>query len=755
MAGRGAERWIGTWPLPDTAGLPEHAGTWGSWLRPWPISAALLSARLRQWVEAETAPGRLMPWLPIAFGTGIVIYFAAEREPVWWVAATLATFAAAAAFALRERAVAFPLALGCAAVVAGFATASVKTHLIDHAVLSATAYSVGIAGFVDQREERERSDRIVLRVATIDGARLAEHPERIRLSVRKGRAPPVGAYVALKARINPPASPFRPGGYDLARDLFFQGIGATGLALGAIKVDAPPSAPGVRLQFATGIESIRDAINARIRARLHGDTGAIASALLTGKRDALTGAVFDAMFISGVGHVLSISGYHMALVAGVVFFFVRALLALVPNSDIAIPDQEVGGRSGARCRDVLSRAVGRGGRDPALIHHDRRRAGRSHGRPPDRHIANHCGRGARGHAAGAEAVVHPSFQMSFAATLALIAAYERGMPWAAAGAETSFGARLALWGVREVALLIIASLVAGLATTPYSGYHFHRLAPYGVLANLFAMPVISAVSMPAGLLALAAMPFGLDGPLWTLMGVGIDWMITVALWVAHLPGAVGRIHAFGIAPLLLATAGLVVLCLLRTPLRFVGAGLAFMAALTAAAAERPDVIVSAAADVVAVRGADGRLGAVKFGNDTLSIPEWLAADGDERTAIPRNSGFACDPDGCVGRLADGALVAVSRTAAALTDDCARAALIITLRNPPPGCAAQVLDRALLRSGGATALFRRNGSFDVRPARPPGFERPWAGHLKAPRRPAASAAQARDVSPPVPDADAEE
>src|SRR3984893_13338194 len=109
-----------------------------------------------------------------------------------------------------------------------------------------------------------------------------------------------------------------------------------------------------------------------------------------------------------------------------------------------------------------------------------------------------------------EAVVHPSFQMSFAATLALIGTYQGGLSWATAGADTSLGARLALWGVREITLLIMASLVAGLATMPYSGYHFHRLAPYGVLANLLAMPVISAVSMPAGLLALIAMPFGFE-----------------------------------------------------------------------------------------------------------------------------------------------------------------------------------------------------------------------------------------------------
>ena len=122
------------------------------------------------------------------------------------------------------------------------------------------------------------------------------------------------------------------------------------------------------------------------------------------------------------------------------------------------------------------------------------------------------------------------------------------------------------------------------ATTPYAAYHFHRMAPYGVIANLFAMPVISAVSMPAGLLALLAMPFGFDAPLWRLMGVGIDWMIVVATWVAHLPGAVGRIAAFGTGPLLLATAGLIVLCLLRSPLRFAGLACALLAVVWAAAA---------------------------------------------------------------------------------------------------------------------------------------------------------------------------
>jgi competence protein ComEC len=567
MAGQGrAQGQVGTWPRPGIAGAAE----------PWLVPAGLagpLAAKLREWAAVEVAPGRLMPWLPVAFGAGIACYFAAEQEPVWWVAAAVATGIIAIAFLVHARP-SFPVALGCAAVAAGFATAAVKAHIVDHTVLRATAYSVAVSGFVESREERERSDRIVVRVTGMEGARLTERPERIRLTVRKGRAPAVGSFVAMKARINPPTSPLRPGGYDLARDLYFQGIGATGLVLGAITPAAPAAAPGWRLRFTTAVEAIRDGIDARIRAAIPGDAGAIASALITGKRDALTGSVFDAMFISGVGHVLSVSGYHMALVAGVVFFILRAVLALVPGLALRHPIKKWAAAAAlvaAACYLVLS------GAEVATQRSFIMTAVVLIGVMADRQALT-----LRTIAVAAlavmvlapEAVVHPSFQMSFAATLALIAAYERGIPWMAAEPDTSLGARIALWGVREAGFLMLASLVAGFATMPYAAYHFHRIAPYGVLANLLAMPVISALSMPAGLLALVAMPFGFEGPLWRLMGAGIDWMIMVATWVANLPGAVGHIAAFGMGALLFATAGLIVLCLLRSPLRWAGAALA-------------------------------------------------------------------------------------------------------------------------------------------------------------------------------------
>ena len=289
-----------------------------------------------------------------------------------------------------------------------------------------------------------------------------------------------------------------------------------------------------------------------------------------------------------------------------------------------------------------------------------------------------------------EAVVHPSFQMSFAATLALIAAYERGMPWMQAGAETSRGARVALWGGREIAALIVVSLAAGSRPCRTSAITFTASAPYGVIANLLAMPIVSVLVMPAGLLALLAMPFGFDAPLWRLMGLGIDWMIWVALFVAGLPGAVGRMAAFGTGPLLLCTAGLVLLCLLRSPLRWSGAAVIAAAAFWAVRAPVPDVYVGDRGDVVAVRGASGKLSVMRTAHgDTFPVREWLAADADARTPNDPSlkDGVTCDEIGCVARLADGAIVALPFAAEAFEEDCRRAALVVSQRTAPPSCAA--------------------------------------------------------------------
>jgi competence protein ComEC len=413
----------------------SRAGTWPVGRRtqaaPALVDAAILAdavlARLRAWAAEEAAPGRLLIWLAVAFGLGIALYFTAEHEPQLWAAATAFAGTSAVVIALRQRGVSVLIALGIAAVAAGFFLATLRASRLEHPILQRTAWGAALTGYVEVREERARSDRIVVRVHTIAGTR-GEKLRRVRVAVRKGTAPPVGSFVALKARLSPPPAPLRPGGYDFARDLYFRGIGAVGFALGKIKTAAAPAPPGLWLRTAARIDQLRDGIDRRIRLALTGDARAIASALITGKRDAISSTVNNAMYVSSLAHVLSISGYHMAVVAGVVFFLLRALLALSPTLAEHEPIKKwsaavalaaaafylvLSGAGVATQRAFVMTAIVLAGvmLDRAALT-----------------LRTLAIAALVVMIATPEAIVHPSFQMSFAATLALVAAYERGCP---------------------------------------------------------------------------------------------------------------------------------------------------------------------------------------------------------------------------------------------------------------------------------------------------------------------------------------
>jgi competence protein ComEC len=251
-----------------------HAGTWPPRATAWAggIAPSGLTAwppfvdKLREWIAAEAGAGRLLPWVPVAFGVGIAFYFTADHEPVAAATAFAAALFSAAAFLLRRHRL-FPIAVMIAAIAAGFATATWKTKIITHGVLARPMYSVSLSGFVETRDVRERTDRFVLHVTQMDAARMTMRLERVRLSVRKGTAPDVGSFVELKALLQPPLAPMRPGSYDFSRDMYFQGIGASGFVTGAIKTVAPPVSGGLYLRYAAVMQGLRDAIDARINAR--------------------------------------------------------------------------------------------------------------------------------------------------------------------------------------------------------------------------------------------------------------------------------------------------------------------------------------------------------------------------------------------------------------------------------------------------------------------------------------------------------
>ena len=206
----------GTWPPRGAAqsGALAPSG-FGAW-------SALLE-RLRAWVRAEAGAGRLLPWVPVAFGGGIALYFAASHEPVLSVSIGAAAALCAGAFFLR-RSRFFAASVMVAAFAAGFATATFRTAHVDHTVLARPLYSVALSGFVETRDIRERTDRFVLRVTEMDAPRFSGRLERVRLSVKKGTAPDVGSFVELKARLHGLRSLTRPEKRELLlhADLFWR-----------------------------------------------------------------------------------------------------------------------------------------------------------------------------------------------------------------------------------------------------------------------------------------------------------------------------------------------------------------------------------------------------------------------------------------------------------------------------------------------------------------------------------------------------
>ena len=188
--------YAGTWP-------PRATTPVGGYVPSRPALWPPLVETVRQWVRAEAGAGRLLPWVPVAFGTGIAFYFAADHEPVLAAAAIAALALCATAFFLRRHKV-FPVAVMVAALAAGFAVATWKTARISHGVLARPMFSVALSGFVETRDIRERTDRFVLRVVTMASQRGSTKLERVRLSVKKGTAPAVGSFVELKARLMPP-----------------------------------------------------------------------------------------------------------------------------------------------------------------------------------------------------------------------------------------------------------------------------------------------------------------------------------------------------------------------------------------------------------------------------------------------------------------------------------------------------------------------------------------------------------------------
>ncbi|WP_051661331.1 ComEC/Rec2 family competence protein [Bosea sp. 117] len=692
----------------------------------WP-GLAQASAWLGAALATEVENRRAFLWLPVAFGAGVGLYFLADREP-WLPAGMLvAAFFGTLAFLARHRAGAFYLFGALTAVAAGFGISTLQVARLSHPVLAEPVRAAKVSGFVERAEMRASGGRVVLLVTALE--RAAEPPRRVRVSVGGNRLPEVGSHVTLRATLGPPPGPAYPGGYDFGRDAWFDGIGATGFAVGRVEMSAAPVPAPWSLQVLAWLDGVRRAMGERIRAALPEATGGIAAALVTGSRDAVPEAIEESMRVCGLSHVLSISGLHMALVASTLFFLARGLMALAPGLALRHPIKawaSVPAILGATFYLLLSGAEVATQRSYAMTLIVL--AGIVIGRPALT-LRTLAIAALAVLVLSPAALLDPGTQMSFAATLALVAAHEAfGRRLLSGGAEA--GSVLQGRVARYVGAVVLTSLAAGLATAPYAAFHFQRLAPLSLVANLAAAPVVSFVVMPFGLIGALLMPFGLDRPAWWAMGWGIDMMTAISDAVAAIPGADRGVEAFPATALVLMSLALVSLCLLRSRLvHAVPAVLFGLALLGVGAARLPDAFIDAQGRMVGARGEDGHL--VLIGDaapeklaERFAAGQWRAAIGERDATSVSSAGRRCDPLGCTLTV-NGRVVAWSASRDSLADDCRLAAAVVTPYAPPRDCKALIIRTDPQRPKGAAGLVvPREGPITIVPARDPAQQRPW-------------------------------
>ncbi|WP_051340477.1 ComEC/Rec2 family competence protein [Azospirillum halopraeferens] len=690
---------------------------------------AAVAERLRDAAAADRERWPL--WTPVGIGCGIAAYFALPAEPPGWAGAVAAILCAVLAAAVRRRPAVLLAVLALLAPAVGFAAGQARTALVAAPALERPTGMVTVTGRVVGLERQDRGGgRVVLADPVIERLAPAATPRRVRVRIAARTPLPLpGAVVRLRASLSPTPAPAEPGAFDFRRHAFFDGIGGVGFAVGATAiVEAPP--PGGLRAVEVALEAARDAIAARVAVVVGGGAeGGITAALLNGERSGTPEAALQAMRDSGLAHLLSISGLHIGLVAGLVFFAVRALLALAEPVALRLPIKKMAALCGLLAAVAYTLMVG--APVPTL------RALLMTGVVMVAIMLDRDPLSMRLVAFAAVAVLlalpdgmlGPSFQMSFAAVVALIAVYEVAAPVIARWRSgQGWAGRVALYA-GGVAL---TSVVASAATTPYALFHFQTVAFYGVLANMLAVPVTAFWVMPAGLVAYALMPVGLDGPALTVMGWGVSVILWTAQAVSALPGATAPVPAMPVWGLAAVTLGGLWLSLWRRPWRFAGV-VAVAAGLASPALERrPDVLVSGEGELMAVRTADGGLLLSSARSQRFTAGVWMRRDGrPERDGVWPAAGrsadgrLACDALGCVYRTAE-RTVALVRAPEALAEDCARADAVVSVE-PAGRCAAPVVvDRWDRWRNGAHALYLTPDGVRVDSVRARRGERPWTG-----------------------------
>lgn len=690
--------------------------------------------RLVRFLDAQIAAQSLRwrLWAPVAFGAGCAVYFAWPTEPPPWPLLLTALCSIGLWQGLRHtgraRWVTWPCMVLCF-LASGLATAKVRSDLRAAPIAPALAEPTVIEGWVvDLDSPGSAGPRVLIAPVRIRGLAPEDTPVRVRATLRDGVLPRPGTPVRVYAVLNPPPAPASPGAYDFGRGAWFQRLGGVAFSIGQTRLADLEPAPW-RLRQVMRINAFRADLAQRIVHRIGARTGGIAAAMTTGVEAWLQPTDMDTMRNSGLAHILSISGLHMAVVGGFVFFLVRLLIAAWPWLALRVSSKKVAAWAGLLALAVYLVVSG--------------------APPPAERAAITAGiafvailldrRAITMHALAVaalvvmimqpEAVVTPGFQMSFAATAALVALAETvrrppkeiSVPWPILIVQ-----RTGQWLMAAV----LVSLVAGLATGPFAMQHFNRTAVYGLFANLATAALADFLIMPTLALGAVAETFGAGGPLLWLAGQGIGIMLRVGEWTAGLPGAVRVVASAPTVALPIAFFGILFICLWRGPLRWLGLPLA-CAVLLWPRPQPPDIWIGDGGTQAAVRH-DATAWTARPRVKAFAADVWSRRWGLTVTEAPPAAWsckrFSCTPTGPSPRIA---IWWGRRTPseADLTELCLKAE-VVSVRSDlpalPPSCARRlVLDGTDFAKGGAVELWRDGTQWRGRWTSQIRGQRPWS------------------------------
>ncbi len=625
-------------------------------------------------------------WLPVALGLGIAVYFELRFEPPLWtgVSAVMLFFLFRVCM---NRDLWKILTLAGFMVSLGFAIAQWRTEAVRAPILERRIGPVVLQGEIIRIEPSLKGGKIILGAVEIPGLTAETTPNRVRLSVRHKTqdisALRAGDIVRVRAVLRPPPPPAMPGSFDFQRRAYFLSLGAYGFVMGDIEKIGHTAQSGT-VHWQRRIETLRHQISADIRAANPTPAGSVAAALLTGHRGYIPEQTLKDMRDAGIAHLLAISGLHIGLVAGIVCAAFRLRVVAIPGVGLRVNGKKIAAFLAIPA--AFGYAVLAGFTVPterALLMTclmligvilDRRALT----------MRSVCWAALIVLIFSPESLVGPGFQMSFAAVTALIASYAWFARRSRADMDRHQSGHVMAKVSRYFSGVMLTSVIAGLATSPFAVYHFQHVALFGLITNAIAVPIAALWVMPAGVLVMIGLPFGLaDIPL-QMMFYGIDLILVSAHALASMPGAAADVAAPSTTSLAFVVAGGLWMSLWQTNWRFLGLPVFVIGLMGPLYASKPDIIVDGDARILAVGNAKHELQTSSSRRARFEAASWQRRLGSSSTpkawvrdAEILHDGLRCDALGCTFQR-NRQLIAIALYADTLADDCRGSAFVLAL-----------------------------------------------------------------------------